>query len=216
MEGQTAPPPTRTASPPYGRVLVGSTPTGPMDPHAAVALQRAGIDTPSAVPEEAARAAAAIGFQQASAAAAAFSRGHFLDENWSEPRPGRVFYPLQASTTTPALMPTPMAMQMPMPSFAIPYPLPLTRARRLPRSHRLRCSALRRSRRGPSARIGAKTMAGAVGPVAAAKAAAAAAVLETADGAEPSARGPATILRRRRTFATAAKSAAIGSTTARR
>lgn len=124
MEGQTAPPPTRTAPPPYGRVLAGSTPTGPMDPHAAVALQRAGIDTPSAVAEEAARAAAAIGFQQASAAAAAFSRGHFLDENWSEPRPGRVFYPLQASTTTPALMPTPMAMQMPMPSFAIPYPPP--------------------------------------------------------------------------------------------
>ena len=163
----------------------------------------------------------AVGGAREAARGAAFSRRarrplrfRVVTLNWlnSNPARGASSTPPQASTTTPAPMPTPMAMQMPMPSLPFPTPSPHTRTP-FTEEPPAPVPALRRSRRGPSARIGAKTMAGAVGPVAAAKAAAAAAVLETADGAEPSARGPATILRRRRTFATAAKSAAIGSTT---
>lgn len=115
-------PPTRDTPLSYNLLLPGTTPAGPTDPYAALALQRAGIDTPAAVPEDTARAAAALGFQQASAAAAAFSRGHLLHEDWSQPRPGRVFYPLQASTSASAETPTPTLT--PTAPFAVPYPIP--------------------------------------------------------------------------------------------
>ena len=115
-------PPTRDTPLLHDLLLPGTTPTGPTDPYAALALQRAGIDTPAAVPEDTARAAAALGFQKASAAAAAFSRGHLLNEDWSQPRPGRVFYPLQASTSASAETPTPTLT--PTAPFPIPYPVP--------------------------------------------------------------------------------------------
>ena len=151
-----------------------------MDPHAAVALQRAGIDTPSALPRRLARR----GRNRLSA-----GRRRPRVFAWSLFR-RKLVEPRRGASSTAAgidddgLMPTPMAMQMPMPSFAIPYPP--SHAHAVYRGATGSGARPRRSRRAP--RRGWREDNGRRGsPVAAAKAFGGGG-FETADGAEPSAR----------------------------